>query len=269
MKKIFGFVFILTSLFVCSNITFAAFPEGGDLSTVSVVADFTGSAVADFSFELKDISTNVSTSTINWNVQDVNFSQSSNQWLWSTTYAEIKAHITVSTVSYYIYQKNTESSVYKSTVPRTIDVFQSSRTFAYNGLVNQKKQGGEVGGYIPLSYLITSSKLSGSDLQNKYNPNEMKETKVARYLTDRQDYIAHYNGEEVTSTESNFKREYAIIACFGGPVFNAYNEAGEYEPWRPDLIDNTAYIYFGGNFVNISVGDIFGTDQIVIEKVVE
>lgn len=250
MKKIFGFVFILTSLFVCSNITFAAFPEG-DLSTVSVVADFTGSAVVDFSFELKDISTNVSTDTINWNVQNVNIAQSSDQWLWSTTYAEIKAHITVSTVSYYVYQKNKESTVYKSTTPRT----NADGSTVYSGLVNQAKQGGEYGGYIPLSYLVTSNKLSNSDLQKKYNPEIMEPTKVTRYFTDKDD--------------SNFNREYAIIACLGGPVFGVYNEAGEYAPWRPDLTDNTAYIYFGGNFINVFKKDIFGTDQIVIEKVVE
>ena len=51
--------------------------------------------------------------------------------------------------------------------------------------------------------------------------------------------------------------------------FGVYDEDGHYAPWRPALVDNTAYMYFGGNFMNIKKRDGFATDKIVIMKVVE
>ena len=60
------------------------------------------------------------------------------------------------------------------------------------------------------------------------------------------------------------------MATVHGPVFYVYDTEGHYAPSRPTtLVDNTAYMYFGGNFMNIKKKDGFATDKIVIMKVVE
>ena len=258
MKKLFGLSFTLAILFFCSNISFAAFPAG-DLATVGVVADFTSQASDELSIEFFNISddSKLESDQINWKVQDVIFPKKdlSDQWKWSTTYAVIKATVTDPTVSYYLYQKNTEGSVYISTAPRT----NGDGSTVYSGLVNKDLQGGEYGGYIPLNYLFTANKLSSSELQSEYNPEVLTADKAARYFTDLAD--------------SNFNVQYTVIACAntGGIAFYPYDDSG-YNPWSPAVVmeSKTAYIYFGGNFITL-LRDYpdFGTDQIVIEKVVE
>ena len=261
MKKFFGLAFILTTLLLCSNISFAAFPAGDLGDPISVVADFSGSAIDELTIEFFNISDDSKLgedeNQINWKIQDIQFPKkdTSDQWKWATTYAVIKATVTDPTVSYYLYQKNTESTVYKSTAPRT----NGDESTVYSGLVNKDLQGGEYGGYIPLSYLITANKLSNSDLQKTYNPDVLTGDKASRYFTDKAD--------------SNFNVEYTIIACAntGGIALYPYDEGG-YNPWSPESIQEskTAYIYFGGDFITL-LRDYpdFGTDQIVIEKVVE
>ena len=83
--------------------------------------------------------------------------------------------------------------------------------------------------------------------------------KVARYFTDEAD--------------SSFQVQYAVIACAStaGIAFYPYDESG-YNPWTPSSVmeSKTAYIYFGGNFATLLHDyPMFGTDKIVIEKVVE
>lgn len=289
MKKFFSLFFTISSLLFCSNIIFAAFPESGQSETVEVVADFSGKGSVEFSFDLKDITTESSTEKINWDPRVINIAQKDAQWVWSTSYAIVRAAITMDNVNFYMYQKNTDSSsVYQSTWSRTVAVYyeqgytptgddskdrvhRSSATFSYSGMVNKVTKGGEYAGFVPLSFLFTSAKLSSSDLKQQYDPEIMTPSgdKVARYFTDEADYTEYYSNGEVIRTETNFKKEYSILARFGGPVFGVYDEHGQYAPWRPDLTDNTAYMYFGGNFMNIGRGDAFATDQIVIEKVVE
>ena len=289
MKKTLSLFFTLTILFFFSNIIFAAFPESGQSETVEVVADFSGKGSVEFSFDLRDITTDSSIEKINWDPRIINIAQKDAQWVWSTSYAIVRATITTDNVNFYMYQKNTDSSsVYQSTWSRTVAVYyeqgytptgddsrdrvhRSSATFSYSGMVNKVTKGGEYAGFVPLSFLFTSAKLSSSDLKQQYDPEIMTQSgdKVARYFTDEADYTEYYSNGEVTRTETNFKKEYSILARFGGPVFGVYDEEGHYAPWRPELVDNTAYMYFGGNFMNIGRGDAFATDQIVIEKVVE
>lgn len=263
MKKIFGLFFTLSVIVFCSNIILAepVFPEG-NLTTnpIQVVADFRGKGLAEFSIELRNISDDKVTNEIGWTIQDVVLKQQSDQWKWSTTYAVITATVTKPNINYYLYQKNTESTVYKSTAPRT----NEGGFTVYSGLVNKELQGGEYRGYVPLSFLFTAEKLTSSDLQKTYDPETMTPDKVARYFKDTAD--SDFNGGQ-----------YAVIACAntgantGGIAFYPYGEGGTYSPWAPRTVmqSKTAYMYFGGNFMNIFRGDIFGTDQIYIEKVVE
>lgn len=254
MKKVFGLIFILSILVLYSNISFAAF-SSGELATLELVADFSGKGTAEFSIELRNISDDKVTNEIGWTIQDVVLKQQSDQWKWSTTYAVIKATVTKPNINYYLYQKNTESTVYKSTSPRT----NADGSTVYSGLVNQELQGGEYRGYVPLSFLFTAEKLTSSDLQKTYDPETKSGDKVARYFKDAAD--SDFNGGQ-----------YAVIACAnsGGIAFSPY-DGSEYAPWAPRTVmqSKTAYMYFGGNFMNIFRGDIFGTDQIFIEKVVE
>ena len=259
MKKVFGLIFILSVLFFYSNISFAAF-SAGELATVSVVADFSSKGTADFSIDLKNISDDSEVTEIGWPIQDVILKQDTDQWKWSTTYAIIKSTVTDPKVTYYLYQKNTESTVYKSTVPRT----NADGSTVYSGLVNQELQGGEYRGYIPLSFLFTVNKVKDSDLKKAYDPEIMTPSgdKVARYFKDSAD--SDFNSD---------KPEYCVVACSntGGITFYPYGEGGVYAPWSPDSVkeSKTAYMYFGGNFLNVRRGDVFGTDQIFIIKVVE
>lgn len=259
MKKIFGLFLISSILFFSSNIICAAVISSGTVGTVDIVADFSGKADVDFSIELRNISDDEITETINWKIQEITFPKrdTSDQWKWSTTYAVIKATVTDPTVNYYLYQKNTQGTVYISTAPRQ----NGDGSLVYSGLVNKDLQGGDYGGYVPLSYLFTVNKLSSSDLQQEYNPETMTQSgdKVARYFTDEAD--------------SSFQIEYAVIACAStaGIAFYPYNESG-YAPWTPSSVmeSKTAYIYFGGNFATLLHDyPMFGTDKIVIEKVVE
>lgn len=253
MRKFLGLFFTLSILFFCSNIIFAAFPAG-EIATVDLVADFRGQGKAEFSFELKNISDDQTTTEIGWTIQDITLKQQGDQWKWSTSYAVIKSTVTDPTVSYHLYQKNTESTVYKSTAPRT----NADDSTVYSGLVNKELQGGEYRGYVPLSFLFTVNKLSSSDLKKEYDPEIVSGERAARYFTDEAD--------------SSFNRKYTVVACAnsGGIAFYPYDESG-YNPWSPEAVQvsKTVYMYFAGNFINVNRGDIFGTDQIFIEKVVE
>lgn len=269
MKKIFGLVFILTTLSLCSNISFAAFPAGDLGDPIPVVADFSNLGTDELTIEFFNISddSKLEFYQINWKIQDIQFPKkddTSDQWKWSTTYAVIKATVTDPTVKYYLYQKNTESTVYKSTAPRT----NGDGTKVYSGLVNKDLQGGEYGGYVPLNYLFTANKLTSSDLQKEYDPKKydpgegsQANDKVSRYFKDEadSDFVANY--------------DYTLIACANttGIAFYPYGPSG-YNPWSPDSVkqSKTAYMYFGGNFITL-LRDYpdFGTDQIVIERVVE
>lgn len=260
MKKIFGLFFTLVILFFCSNISFSAFPAG-DIGTVDVVADFSSLGEDNLTITFKNISDDTETgNAINWKIQEIEFPKKdvSDQWKWSTTYAVITATITKPNVSFYLYQRNTEGSVYISTTPRT----NGDGSTVYSGLVNKDLQGGDYGGYVPLSFLFTANKLSSSDLQQIYNPETMTESgdKVARYFTDVAD--------------SNFNPQYSVIACAntGGIAFFPYDASGAYAPWSPASVveSKTAYLYFGGNFLTLLYDyPVFGTDKIVIEKVIE
>jgi len=278
MKKFFSLFFISAILFFCQNITFAAFPADGASANVSFVADFSSKTTEFFSFDLKDISKDTEVETINWDPQKVSLGSSNPQWIWSTSYAVVKASMTTNS-KFYMYQKNTESSSYKAEVARTVEVFPegatgvnvASTTFAYSGLVNKETKGGEYGGYVALSFTFTAKKLTSTDLSKEYDPDDSNPNadKAARYFLDNKNYTQYYDQGEPTTREYTFERDrqYTLIACDVGPVFGPY---GEYGPWSSDkLVDSTAYMYFGGNFMNISHGSIFGTDQIVIMKVIE
>ncbi len=270
MRKFLGLFFTLSILFFCSNIIFAepVFPTTGTSVTVGVVADFDSCGEASFSIELRNISDDKEATGIEWLVQDINLNQQSDQWKWSTTYAIIKSTVTDPKVNYYLYQKNTESTVYKSTAPRT----NGDGSKVYSGLVNQKTQGGNYNGYVPLSFLFTAEKLSSSELDKNYDPKKYDpgepgfsgDDKVSRYFTDKAD--------KDKDGEPKFDLQYAVIACAdsGGIAFYPYDGSG-YNPWSPESVQQskTAYMYFGGNFVDVFLDDIFGTDQIFIEKVIE
>ena len=268
MKKFFSLAFILTTLFIYSNILFAdvpVFPAGGTSATVDVVADFNNKGKAEFSIELKNIYDDEDVNEIEWMVQDIILKQHSDQWKWSTTYAVIKSTVTDPKVNYYLYQKNTKSTVYTSTAPRTNVDEQGNKSYVYSGLVNQQTQGGDYNGYVPLSFLFTANKLSSSDLQKTYDPEILTSDKVARYFTDEAD--------KDKDGGSKFDLQYTVVACAntGGIAFYPYEEGGAYAPWTPKSVQEskTAYMYFGGNFVDVFLNDIFGTDQIFIIEVVE
>ena len=272
MKKIFGLFFTLTILSSFSNISFAVFPAGDLGDPISVVANFSNKGDAELSIKFFNISNDeeLESAQINWKVQDIIFPKkddTTDQWKWSTTYAVITANVTKPNIKFYLYQKNLEGSDYKAdiTKPRT----NGDGTKVYSGLVNKDLDAfetGEYGAYVPLNFLFTANKLSDAELKSQYDPKKYDpgegskvDDKVSRYFKD------------IADSDFGTNYTYTLIACAntGGIAFYPY---GEYGPWSPSSViqSKTAYMYFGGNFITL-LRDYpdFGTEQIVIEKVVE
>jgi len=258
MKKIIILFFILSILTFFSNIILAE----------------------EFSFELYDVSTNSSTTTINWDVSKI--TPGENKWVWSTTYAKIRATGIASNIFYRIYQDNTNAgNDYFAKDPRTVNVFESSTTFSYSGLVNKERKGGETwedgtGGFVPLSYTMTTKKLSASDFQKDYDPDAMIGSnpappdgihRAARYFIDIKDYLIE-NEEKKESFSYGYynNKKYSVIACNHGPTFWVYDGDGIYRHYTDTLVDHTAYLYFGGNFGTAYKESDFGASRIIIER---
>ena len=263
MKKFFSLFFILSTVFFFSKSLLA-----------ETISD------SRFSFKLYDTSTDVSTTTINWDKTKIKPGE--DKWVWSTTYAKVRTENVPSNVVYYIYQDNIKGSIYTATNFRTEE--DGGKIYhRYNGLVNKDTQGGEDKGFLPLNYVLVSSKLDSSNFEKDYNPEISIGGDVApdgldrsaRYFMDKSD--VYMKGEEEVSNFTENKGYCAIAdgstaSDDHGPVFWYFDNewTQQYVRWTSNrLTDNTGYMYFGANFKNASKGTVFGTDKIIIEQVTE
>jgi len=262
MKKV---VSLLAVLFLFAGLVSAADNVKG-LGTYKGEVNFTGAGYFEFDFVLSGGGT-----TISWSTSTIATSSAPttltvfnetgyDAWAVADQYATVKAKGSKANFYVYMYQSNKEGSDYKATTPRT----NADGEQVYSGLVNKGTGGGEYRGYVPLAFSLVPSQ------------------KAAK--TDGHVYDITFDGVEGVPTDdranrffldksnSKFKQNYTIIAagnCYG-PVFGPFDKDGNLAPWTSNKIqNNTAYMYFFGNFKNIQDGDVFGTDKINIQTEIQ
>ena len=245
----------------------SVFAANVSTSTFTGLADFSGSGSVSFSFTLKNVAGNAAATRINWSTATAFNTTSNDRWVRAEQYAVVAATVTKAGFNAYMYQTNDKSTVYRSTIPRTNenkkDGVVVSTTMAYSGLVRSGSYGGEHRGYIPIAYSFVGTVQSSITYDQKTATTSA--TRADRYLCDVKD-----TNETGAALYPNGRVDYTLIAtgvsaC--GPVFDVDAKDG---PWKgTDVTNNTAYMYFFGNFKNIVGGDVYGTDQLHIVQVTE
>ena len=255
MKKFMSLVVALVATVAVSSSVFAAI----ETKTVTAVASFVNSGQADFSFTLKNVSGDATSTTLNWTSSDAFNTGETLTWVRADQYAEVYAKITKAGYNVYMYQTNTESTVYKAEEPRenkTTVEGQEVSTFVYSGLVNKALKGGDYRGYIPVLYSFVPTKNASITFNGTVSTTGQR---ADRYFTDTAD-------KKADKTTSNFDADYAKIAGLVGPVFGQ----GDQGDWSGEgITNNTAYMYFFGGFKQIIGGDEYGTDQLQIKTAIE
>ena len=225
--------------------------------TYSGLADFSRSGVAQFSFTLKNVTGGATATRINWSTTTAFNTTSNDRWVRAEQYAVVAATVTKAGFNVYMYQTNGNSSVYQSTIPRT----NEDGSKAYSGLVRSGSYGGEYRGYIPIAYSFVPSIQATITYDQKTATTSA--TRADRYFCDIKDTKA----DGKTPRSSTGRDSYTLIASVCGPVFDVDAVNG---PWCGNTVaNNTAYMYFFGNFKNIVGGDVYGTDQLHIVQVTE
>ena len=241
MKKLF----VLAVAMLMAGSAFAA----AGATRYTGIASFVNSGVAEFTFQLKNVSDNGTATQIEWTNTAAFNTTGTDKWVRADQYAQVRAHITKAGVDVYMYQTNTANdSAYKATTPRT----NKDNSTVYSGLVRQGSGGGEHRGYVPVAYSYVPQ--INTSITYDINTATTTATRSDRFWVDQAD----------SNQSAGIKSDYTKIAGLVGPVFGQ----GTYGDWTGEgLTDHTAYMYFFGNFHDIVGGDIFGTDQLVIEQV--
>lgn len=232
MKKFISLLAVLALVTVVSSTSFAAV----DLTTQSV-ADFSGQGQITLTFVLKKISDNSEVSSIQWDIASIPLKTVTENYTTSTVYAELSSNVTKANGAIYMYQNNKADGTYKANTGRT----DGAKT-VYNGMVNTATHGGEVRGFLPMVYQITTTKATPTF---GANPQSVEGT---RYFNDQDD----------TGFASNMN--YVTIANVGGLVKGINNDGCYNFPNG----ETSGYMYFGAQFSNIYGGDVWGTDKIKI-----
>lgn len=250
MKKLF----VLAVAMLMAGSAFAA----AGITKYTGIASFVNSGSADFTFQLKNVTNDQDATQIAWTSPTAFNTTATDRWVRADQYAVVAATFTKAGVNVYMYQTNGEStSEYKAVEPR----INGDNTKPISGLVRAGSNGGASRGYVPLAYSFVPTKNASITFDG--NEGTGTSARANRFFVDAGD-------KKADGTTSNFNKNYALIASLCGPVFGPFDKNGNLQPWgSDDTVDNTAYMYFFGNFTNIVGGDIYGTDQIVIEQVGE
>lgn len=253
MEKFRSLVIAFVAMLVLGG---SAFAVNVTTNTFSGLADFSGSGAAQFSFTLKNVTGNATATTINWSTTTAFNTTSNDRWVRAEQYAVVAATVTKAGFNVYMYQTNGNSTVYRSTIPRT----NEDGSKAYSGLVRSGSYGGEHRGYIAIAYSFVPSIQATITYDQKTATTSA--TRADRFLIDVQ------NTDSIgTALYPTGRVNYSMIASVCGPVFDVDAVNG---PWCGNTVaNNTAYMYFFGNFKNIVGGDVYGTDQLHIVQVTE
>ena len=265
MEKIRSLVVAFVAMLVLGG---SAFAVNVTTNTFSGLADFSSSGVAQFSFTLKNVTGNAAATRINWSTTTAFNTTSNDRWVRAEQYAVVAATVTKAGFNVYMYQTNGNSTVYRSTIPRTSVSTKTSgsaviysTTSVYSGLVRQGSYGGEHRGYIPIAYSFVPNIQATISYDQKTATTSA--TRADRFLIDVKDK----DKDSGTALYPTGRVDYSMIASVCGPVFGVDTVNG---PWCGNTVtNNTAYMYFFGNFKNIVGGDVYGTDQLHIVQVTE
>lgn len=257
MKKFLG---LLAVLAVTAVISSSAFAVTYSTKTITAVASFVGSGVADFSFTLKNVSGNATADSIAWTSASAFVTGSTVQWVRADQYAVVAATVTKAGFNVYMYQDNKKSTVYKAYNPRgNYDgtVWKSSAT---SGLVRKGVTSSDNGNYrcyIPVAYSMVPT--MNASISYSVATATTSATRADRYFADVNDSVAK---TDYPSGIGNYTK----IASLCGPVFGTGNEGD----WTGSNVkNNTAYMYFFGGFANIIGGDEYGTDKLYVVQITE
>ena len=242
MKKFFSLV--VAALFVSST-AFAAtnFTASADFSSIE------GSV--SFDVVLKNVSNNASATNISWTVDaDYVGNTGDNNWKAANVYAEMTKTITKAGGAVYLFQNNktTDGNAdYRATEPR----FNEGDVKVYSGLVKAGSGGGAGGdGYITMSFRPSAELVSDPSTLN-FQPEKV--------ISGNPDYVVKFFTDQSDDGFSDAANEtYRTIADENGYVGLGNTKNVE-----------KAYMYFGGNFVNVMGGTKYGSNHVIFKTSVE
>lgn len=250
MKKFFSLV--VAALFVSSS-AFAAvnYTASADFSSIA--------GQVEFSATMKTVSQNTTVSNIGWDVDNTYVgSTEANNWKAANVYVEMTKTITKAGGAVYLYQDNKASgatAAYVAENPR----YNAGDVKVYSGLVKEDSKGG-ADGYIVMSFkpskdLLTASQLASLNLQ----PEKAGVVTPTEDNPEGKDYVAKFFSDlSDDGFSSATSIEYRTIADENGYV---------------GLSDtknvSKAYMYFGGNFVNVMGGTKYGSNHVIFKTSIE
>ena len=248
MKRFLSFVAVMAVLIMFSGISFAE--NDTNRYVFSSEADFT-SGVISLSVDLKYISDDSEATSIAWDTAAI--LQDKNKYHTATVYAEISA--TLSGIARAIMiQSNTDESagVYRATQSRKQNMYGTEYD-VYSGLV--KRDNGET--YVPMLYKITKEKEA---------PTFTDIGEQIRYLIDERDSMITRNPDTGELQPTTAQLNYVTLADKDGL---AYADDFTHEDYYHHLGSDSGYIYFGGQFKDITAGSKFGTKRLIMQVVTE
>ena len=248
MKKFMSLAVALVAAVVVSSSAFAA--------STQFTARATFAGTADFSFTLKNISGDTAATELSWEEAQAFNRTSDDNWVLAKQYAEVVATITKANAKVLMFTENTVAFNGLIDNPNYNDGIQDNDHKAYGGMVRNVNGAlpsdfdGQYRGYIPILFSYNSSKkdatLTSDGSQVTVKDGEGDNAPVLR--ADR------FLSEKANPSYSD---AYATIAALDGPVFGITAQGATWG--SPAVQNNTAYMYFFGNFTNIIGGDTYST----------
>ena len=246
MKKFLSLVAVFAVVVMFSGVVFAEDDENRYKLTSE--ADFSSGEIS-LTVELKNVSDDSAAESITWDTAAILADK--NKYHTALVYAEISATLSGNARAILI-QSNTEGNdnIYKATTPRTQNMYGTEYS-VYSGLV--KRNDGAT--YVPMIYKITTEKSA---------PTFTDIGQQIRFVIDEKDSMINRTNGELDPTPAQFN--YVTIADSDGLAYaDDFTDATHYH----HLASDNGYIYFGGQFANITSGSKFGTNRLIMQVVNE
>ena len=243
MKKLF----VLAVALLISSAAWAA------STNFTATASFAGNAT--FSFQLKNIQGDGNAQSLTWAEADAFNMTGTDSWVRAQQYAVVAATITKANAKVLMYTDN--KTLYGENLPPNYNEWNGnvpvSTSTAFGGLVrNVNGQlpsdfAGTHRGYIPLLFSVNTQKnaaITSDGTQALVKDSADNPTRADRFLSD--------------VSNGGYGAGYATIASLNGPTFGV--DADGTTVWGSKAVtNNTAYMYFFGDFKNIIGGDTYTT----------
>ena len=246
MKKLLSFVVVLALAVMFTGVSFAEDDENKYKLTSE--ADFSSGELS-LTVELKNVSDDSAAESITWDTTAILADK--NKWHTATAYATISATLSGNARAIII-QSNTEDSagVYKAKTARSQNMHGGTYQ-VYSGLVKRD----EGATYVPMMYQISTTKTV---------PTFTEVGSQMRYVIDEQDSMIDRSGGELNPTPAQFN--YVTLADKDGLAYaDDFSDVTHYHSLGTD----SGFIFFGGQFANVTAGSKFGTNRLIIQIVNE